>query len=212
MIKSYLSELLQKPWWVLFLGSWLFYLIGLFLFSQFVWDKNIYMLSFKGDDFEVYLSNIRRIDYLRYALSPLWVLSVTAIIWVLIKSGILVVQIEIKTSLLLKIILMGFIILSFPFWIKSVWLILLQGSYTPDDIKYFFPGSIVPFIDISEMNEVTINALAHINLYHAGFILFTAWQIAENSELRFFKSLLLVLSTYGLGIVLLRCLILVFAM
>ena len=207
-----LSELLEKPFWILFLISWLFYLTGLVLFSQMVWDSNTYNIGYTGADFDTYLSNIRKIDYLRYALSPLWILGITAIIWVVIKSGLLIAQIEIKPVFLLKIILIGLVILSLPFWIKSVLLILVHGSYTPDDVKFFFPGSIVSFIDISEMKEVTINTLSHINIYHIGFTLFIAWQISENSEFRFFKSLLLVISTYGFGIVLLRCLILVFAM
>ncbi len=212
MEENFISNLLKKPVWVVFVISGLFYLTGLVLFSQFVWDANTYQLNFKGDDFDAYISNIRRIDYLRYALSPLWVLGVTAIIWVVVKAGLLIAQIELDTFLLFKIILIGFIILAMPFWIKSIWLILVQGSYTPDDIKYFFPGSIVLFIDISEMKEATINALSHINIYHLGFMLFTAWQISKNSELRFFKSLLLMLFTYGLSVVLLRCLILVFVM
>jgi hypothetical protein len=212
MQRTYITDLLKKPAWILLLYTWLFYLIGLFLFSQMVWDANTYIYSYKGTNFEDYMYGIRRIDLLRYILSPVWIIGISTIIWMLIKSGLIIIHIEFKTSLLFKIIFLGLFFISLPFWIKSVWLILFKGSYTPDDIKYFFPGSIVPFIDISGMNEVTINALSHVNIYHLGFMLFTAWQISENSELRFFNSLLLVLSTYGLGIVLLRCLILVFVM
>ncbi|MHB9141750.1 MAG: hypothetical protein ACYC25_07755 [Paludibacter sp.] len=211
MLKTYFTLLLEKHWWFIFLGSWLFYLVGLFMYSQFVWDSATYALGFKGDNFDIYLSNIRRIDYLRYTLSPLWVAGTSAVIWMLLKLGLRIANINIKALLLFKIILVGFVILTLPFWIKSVWLILVQGNYKPDDVKYFFPGSIVPFIDISGMNEVTIDALAHINVYHLGFIFFTAWQIAENAKFRFFRSLVLVLSTYGLGVVILRCLILMFA-
>ena len=210
MEENFISNLLKKPVWVAFVVSWLIYLIGLFLFSQFVWDVNTYQLDYTGNSFDASLSGYRRIDYLRYALSPLWVVSASAVVLVLIKSGLLIARIEIKTALLFKIILLGFLILSLPFWIKSVWLILIEGSYTPDEVKYFFPGSIVSFIDISGMKEMEIRTLAQINLYHLGFMLFTAWQIAENSELRFFSSFILVLSTYGLGIVLLRYLILMF--
>ncbi|NEW84917.1 MAG: hypothetical protein GZ094_21470 [Mariniphaga sp.] len=212
MQQSYITELLRKPAWMLFLCSWLFYLIGLFLFSQLVWDSNTYMPGFKGANFDEYLSNIRRIDMVRYALSPLYIIGISAVVWILIKSGLIISRIEFDNKLLFKIVFLGLIFISLPFWVKTIWLILFSGNYTPDDVKFFFPGSIVPFLDISDMRETMINTLAHINLYHLSFMLFIAWQLSANSGLRFFNSLLLVGSTYGLGIVLLRCIILVILM
>jgi hypothetical protein len=177
-----------------------------------VWDTNAYLIDYKGDNFDEFLSNIRRIDIIRYSLSPIWVIFISSVICILIKAGLLVAEVEIKTSLLFKIVLVGFTILALPFWIKAVMLILVKGSYTPEDVKYFFPGSIIPFIDISKIDVRTINALSHVNIYHLGFMVFTAWQITKNSWLQFRNSFLLMIFTYGLGIVLLRCLILVFTM
>lgn len=212
MQPTYFSYLLKKPTWAIFLCTWLFYFIGLFLFSQFVWDENTYMIDFKGANFEKYLSGMRRIDVVRYALSPVWVIGISAIIWTLIKTGLVIKQIEFNGSLLLKIIFIGLFFLSLPFWIKSVWLILIKGNYTPNDIRYFFPGSIIPFLDISGMNEIMVKALAHINLYHIGLILFISWQLSVNSSMNYFKSFLLVFSTYGSGLALLQCLIIVIAL
>ena len=195
MRQNYFTDFLKKPIWVIFLISWLFYLIGLFLFSQMVWDTNTYMLGFTGADFAEYLSNIRKVDHLRYALSPFWILGISSVIWILIRSGLLIIQVDFNSSLLFKILIFGFVFLSLHLWVKSIGLILIKGNYTPDEVKYFFPGSIVPFLDISNMNMNIINALSHINLYHPLFILFTSWQLSANSELRLFKSLTLVFYT-----------------
>lgn len=204
MEENFIGNLLKKPIWVAFLISWLFYLVGLFLFSQMVWDTNTYMIDFKGDNFDQFISNVRRIDMIRYALSPIWIMGISAVIFILVKTGMVIIRAEFDTALLFKIIFLGFLFLSLPFWVKSVGLILFKSGYTPDDIKVFFPGSIVPFIDSSGMSEVKMKALANINLYHIAFLLFTSWQLTVNSSLSYFKSFLLVLCTYGFGVAFLQ--------
>lgn len=202
MQQNFVSDLIKKPGWMIFLCSWLFYLIGLFLFSQMVWDANTYQYDFKGTDFETFLSNCRKMDMLRYVLSPVWVIGISMVIFTLIKTGMFIIQVEFNTSMLFKIIFLGFIFISLPFWVKSVWLILFKSGYTPQDIKNFFPGSIVQVIDTSGMNDTRIKSLAHINLFHFAFILFTALQVSANSKLNYIKSLLLLLCTFGLGLAL----------
>lgn len=204
MQQNFVTDLLKRPAWMLFLISWLFYLIGLILFSQFVWDANTYMADFKGADFETSLSNWRRMDMLRYALSPVWILAISTGIFFMIKTGMIIIRAEFDTALLFKIIFLGLVFLSLPFWVKSVGLILFKSGYTPNDVKAFFPGSIVPFIDTSGMREVKMIALAHINIYHLAFMLFISWQLTVNSSLSYFKSFLLVLCTYGFGVAFLQ--------
>ncbi len=209
MQQNFVSDLLKKPMWMLFLVSWLFYLIGLFLFSQLVWDANTYMLDFKGTDFDEFLSGVRRIDMLRYALSPVWIIGMSAVIWALIRMGLFITGIVFDASLLFKIIFLGLICISLSFWVKSIGLIVVKGNYSPDDIKNFYPGSIIPFIDTTNISEIRIKSLAQIDLYNLGFIIFTSWLIAVNSSLNYFKSILLLLFTYGLGQVILRFLMLI---
>ena len=204
MQQNFVSDLLKKPAWMLFLISWLFYLIGLFLFSHMVWDASTYMADFKGTDFETSLSNWRKMDMLRYALSPAWILGISTIIFFLIKTGMIIIRVEFNTALFFKIIFLGFIFLSLPFWVKSVGLILFKSGYTSDDVKAYFPGSIVPFINASGMSEVKMKALANINIYHLAFMLFISWQLTVNSSLNYFKSFLLVLCTYGFGVAFLQ--------
>jgi hypothetical protein len=209
MFKTITSDLIKKPVWMLFLLTWLFYLIGLFMFSRLVWDSNTYMLSYKGTNFDTWIRGIRRIDLLRYALSPLWVIGISSVIWLLIKSGLVILRVELKNTMLLKIIFLGFLLISLPFWIKSIWFILIRGSYTPDDIKYFFPFSIVSLIDTSGMSLSAVKIISRVNLFHLAFILFVAWMISMNSELKYSKSIIMVFCTYGFGLALLQGLIFV---
>jgi len=204
MEENFIDNLLKKPIWVAFLISWLFYLVGLFLFSQMVWDAHTYQSDFTGNDFDSVLSGYRRVDMVRYALSPAWILVVAIVIWALLKFGLTISGTEIEAALLFKVILLGLLFISLPYWVKSVWFVLIKSGYTPDEIKHFFPGSIVPILDISEMSESKIKALSNINLYHLGFILFSAWALTKNSVLSYFKSFMLVLLTYGTCIALIN--------
>lgn len=202
MEENFISNALKMPVWVAFLISWLFYLIGLFLFSQMVWDSNTYQLNYSGNDFDSALAGFRRIDLLRYILSPVWILTLAAVIWLLFKMGLTIAQTELDGRTLFKIILMGLFFIALPYWVKSIWFVLLKSSYTPDEIIHTFPGTIVQLIDTSNMDAHKIDTLAKINLYHIGFMLFTAWGIAKNSTLSYGKSLAMVLLTYGPGLAL----------
>ena len=98
MLKSNIEEMLNRPVWLLFLISWLVYFIGLLMFSQFVWDSNTYLYNFTGSNFEKYIDGIRRIDTVRYVLSPIWILLISAGAWLLIKAGLHFGQIEIRPT------------------------------------------------------------------------------------------------------------------
>jgi len=196
--------MLEKPAWMLFLITWLFYLIGLFMFSYLVWDLNTYMLSYTGRNFDSWIPGIRRIDMIRYIFSPLWIIGISAVIWLAIKTGLVVLRVKFNNRVLFKIIFLGLLLISLPYWVKTIWFILIEGSYTPEDIKNFFPFSFVSLIDTSGMSRTLVKAIAHFNLFHIGFILFVAWLISINSEMKYFKSIGLVFCTYGLGLILVR--------
>lgn len=204
MFKTITTDLLEKPAWMLFLFTWLFYLIGLFMFSYFVWDLNTYMLSYTGRNFDAWIPGTRRIDLIRYIFSPLWIIGISSAIWLLIKAGLVVLNVKFNNAMLLKIIFLGLLLISLPYWVKTIWFILIEGSYTPEDIKNFFPFSFVSLIDTSGMSRTLVKAIAHLNLFHIGFILFVAWLISVNSELKYIKSISLLFCTYGFGLILVQ--------
>ena len=204
MFKTITTDLLEKPAWMLFLFTWLFYLTGLFMFSYFVWDLNTYMLSYTGRDFDAWIPGTRRIDMIRYIFSPLWMIAISSVIWLLIKAGLALLDVKFNNRMLLKIIFLGLIIISLTYWVKTIWFILIKGSYTPEDIKNFFPCSFVSLIDTSAMNRVLVKTIAHLNLFNLGFILFVAWLISVNSEMKYLKSIGLVFCTYGFGLILIQ--------
>ncbi len=205
MLKAEIKAILKKPPWILLIAATLFYMAGLFLFSYFVWSTDIYEYNFKANTgFENYIDMVRRVDFVRYILSPVYIFSIAGIAMGLIKIGLMGHNIELGNRLLFKIILIATFFLSLPLWVKSVWFVLIKGSYTMEEVKYFYPLSVLYFFDPSELHMKLVKALGRLNLYHLAFMLFIAWCIRIYTKQSFMRLFGIVIYTYGLALMLLQ--------
>lgn len=208
MLKSEIKNIVGKPTWVLLIAVSAFYLIGLYLFSHFVWSTDIYEYNYKAETgFENYIDMIRRIDFVRYIFSPLYIFSISLVITGLIQIGLKGNNIEINNKLLFKIILVGAVILSLPLWVKTVWFVLIKGSYTMDEVKFFYPLSLLNFFEPADLHIKLVKALGKLNLYHLAFMLFITSCIKIYYNTTWSRILGIVFYTYGLGFLLLQSII-----
>jgi hypothetical protein len=205
MLKSEIKEILETPVWALLLAATAFYLMGLFMFSHFVWSSDIYALNYRAESgFEDFIDSVRRIDFARYILSPVYIFSISGIVMGLILIGITGHNIELENKLLFKIILIATFFLSLPLWVKSVWFVLIKGNYNMNEIKYFYPLSVLHFFDPAELHIKLVKALGRLNVYHLAFMLFIAWCIRIYAKRSFLRIFSIVIYTYGLGFLLLQ--------
>lgn len=205
MLKSAIKEILETPVWVLLIAATIFYLMGLFMFSQFVWSSDFYALYYKAETgFENYIGMVRNVDLFRYILSPIYIFSISGIAMGLILIGLTGHEIELENKLLFKIILIATFILSLPLWVKSLWFVVIKGSYTMEEVKYFYPLSILYFFDSMELHEKLVKALGRLNIYHLAFMFFIAWCIKIYTNQPLVRLFGIVIYTYGLGLLLLQ--------
>ena len=208
MFKSEIKNILSKSVWQLFIAITLFYTIGLFLYSHFVWSTDFYELNYtRKTNFETQIDMYRRIDLIKYILSPVYIISISYLIFGLIKIGLLSANIEFENKLLLKIIIIGIFILSLPLWVKVVWFILIKGSYSYNEVRFFYPFSVLYFFDPGELNMKVVKALGRINLYHLVFMIFIAWSLKLYINKKFTKLFTVVLLTYGIAFILVQLII-----
>ncbi len=208
MLKSEIKNIVEKPTWVLLIAVSAFYLIGLYLFSHFVWSTDIYEYNYKAETgFENYIDMIRRIDFVRYIFSPLYISSISLVITGLIQIGLKGNNIELNNKLLFNIILVGTVILSLPLWVKTVWFVLIRGNYTMEEVKFFYPFSLLYFFEPADLHIKLVKALGKLNLYHFAFILFVASSLKIYSDAAWGRILGIVCYTYGLGFLLLQSMI-----
>lgn len=211
MIKTEITRIVEKPVWVLILAASAFYFGGLFLFSHFVWSTDVYELNYKSDTgFEDYLGMVRMIDLLRYVLSPLYIFIISFIILSVLKIGLIIYDIKLNEKLLFKGIILGTFILSLPLWVKAVWFVLVREDYSMDEVKFFYPMSLLYFFDPTEIHFNITKALGRINIYHLAFMVFMASFIKQYTDIKWHRSFTIVIYTYGLGLVFLQLLIILF--
>ena len=199
-----IEKLLEKPTALLLLASWLFYLAAVFLFNRVVWDENLYHQQWTGmGSFENYLSSSRKMDLLFYFLSPLYVLTVIFIIWVALKIGIFFSNQQITDSILFKVAIICSNVLFLSAWSSVIWFLVIKSGYTPKEVKYFNPLSILAFFNnYTEWPMAEIKALRFINIFQLLFIVFTAYCLKCRTTLRLSNAVVLVSLTYGIGLVL----------
>ena len=211
MIKSELTKIIEKPVWVLLLAASAFYFAGLFLFSHFVWSTDIYEINYRTDTgFDAYIGMGRMVDLARYLLSPLYIFAISFIILGVLKIGLIINNIKVEDKLLFKAIILGTFILSLPLWVKAVWFVLVKGNYTMDEVKFFYPFSFLYFFDPADIHFNIAKALGRINIYHLAFMSFIASFIKHYSDVNWYRSFGIVSYTYGLGLVLLQLIIILF--
>jgi hypothetical protein len=204
MIKL-IDKILEKPTYLLLFVTWAFYFAAILLFNRVVWDENLYSQQWTGmGSFNTYLANCRRMDLLYYFLSPLYVLSIIFIIWIALKIGIVISNQQIPESKLFKIAVISSNVLFLSKWSGVFWFLVVRGSYTPDEVLYFNPLSVLTFFThYGEWPLAEIKAWRLINIFQILFIIFTAYCLKYNTTLRLAKALRLVMLTYGLGLLLL---------
>jgi hypothetical protein len=133
-----------------------------------------------------------------------YIFSLSGIAMGLIKIGLTGHNIELGNNLLFKITLIATFFLSLPLLVKSVWFVLIQGSYTMNEVKYFHPLSVLYFFDPNELHIKLVKALGRLNLYHLAFMLFIAWCIRIYTNHSFMRLFGIIIYTYGLGLLLLQ--------
>jgi len=196
--------LLQKRIIWLLLFTWLIYLAALFLFNHVVWDENLYHRQWTGmGSFETYLATVRKVDLLFYFLSPLYVLAVVFIVWVAFKIGMVFSNQQIPDSKLFKIAIVSSNMLFLSTWSGVIWFLVIKNGYTPDEVKYFNPISVLTFFaNYNELPIGDIKAWRYINIFQILFIVFSAYCLTCITTLKFAKALFIVLFTYGIGLLL----------
>ncbi|MFA5971280.1 MAG: hypothetical protein WC780_02920 [Lentimicrobiaceae bacterium] len=199
-----IKKLLEKPTALLLLATWLFYLSAIFLFNHVVWDENLYHLQWTGmGSFETYLASSRKMDFIFYFLSPLYVLAIIFIVWVALKIGMVFSNEPIADLKLLKISIISSNVLFLSSWSSVIWFLVIKNGYTPDEVKYFNPLSVLVFFNnYTEWPMAEIKAWRFINIFQILFIVFLAYCLKYSTKLRLGKAFLLVLLTYGIGLVL----------
>jgi hypothetical protein len=137
-----------------------------------------------------------------YFLFPLYLLLKILFITCTFSIGTFFSNGEISFKRLLSVVITSEYIFFIPFFIKLIWFIFFQPNYTLEDIKYFYPLSILSLLDQQEIANWLVYPLQLLNFFELVYWCILAYQLKKILHRDFVGSLGFVASTYVLGLLL----------
>jgi hypothetical protein len=113
-----------------------------------------------------------------------------------LQCGLYLRRIEINFDDILKIAVIGEFIFLVPQIIKFLWFYYSKETYTVDDLKTFFPLSVLNFFDDQKISLLWYYPLKTINIFEVMYWFVLAFLISPLLKKNFNSSLNIVLSSY----------------
>ena len=89
-----------------------------------------------------------------------------------------------------------------PVLIKILWFLFVQTDYDLNDLTQFYPLSVLNFFDADAIPRYWLYPLQVLNLFEVAYCFLLAYGVADVTGFSFKRSFGLVMSSYGVGLVL----------
>lgn len=89
-----------------------------------------------------------------------------------------------------------------PILIKLLWFLFVQTDYTLHDLSMFYPLSLLNITGTENIPSYWLYPLQTLNLFEVAYWFLLAQGVSEATEQSFRQSFGLVMSSYGVGLVL----------
>lgn len=94
------------------------------------------------------------------------------------------------------------LIFLFPILIKLLWFLFVQTDYDLNDLTLFYPLSALNLFDAETLPRYWLAPLQTLNLFEVAYWFLLAYGVADATDFSFRRSFGLVMSSYGVGLVL----------
>lgn len=140
-------------------------------------------------------------QWLEYAILPLIILIRTHITAFLLYIGSTFFNYKFTYKKCVNISFKGEGVILFSLFCKFIWLYFNRDLLTMEYIQLFSPLSLINLFNYNEIDQWASYILQTINLFELIYIFFLSYLIMKNFNVNFKKSLELVITTYGLGLI-----------
>ncbi|WP_332369080.1 hypothetical protein [Spirosoma telluris] len=89
-----------------------------------------------------------------------------------------------------------------PILIKLLWFLFIKTDYDLNDLTLFYPLSLLNLVDAQTIPRYWLAPLQMLNLFEIAYWFLLAYGVADATGLSFKRSFGLVMSSYGVGLVL----------
>jgi len=130
------------------------------------------------------LNSMKSVSWIAYLLYPVMLLLKITAIGFIIYTGVFFsdVQNEITLGKVITVVLASEIVLVAGAIAKLLWFVFVNGNYSLDDFRFFYPLSLINLFSRSEVAEYWVYPLQTVNLFHFLYILMLAAGLAKISS------------------------------
>jgi hypothetical protein len=162
---------------------------------------NFYSTQFSYEQIEQMLLSQKKWEWAGYLAIPFVYLLKVSLVTLCIYVGILLLNIKsLSWSKVFGAVVVADMIFLIPAIIKMAWF-TFQADYTLEDVQYFMPGSMLNIFEPKLLEQWLIYPIQSVNIWELLFFIALALGLKKYLDGDFSRSMGLVVSTYGVGLV-----------
>ncbi len=174
--------------------------------QAFLLTDSIYYQSF-GEQlslqrFEALMEQSRKWQWIGYAITPLLYLFKLGLVALCLFTALLFAEYEVRFAQVFKVALIAEAIFLVPAFLRLLWFAEFQPSFSLEEVSQFMPLSMANLFDTATLEKWLIYPLQILNLFELLYIFFLAYGLRSILAKAFSEVLSVVLSGYGLGLLL----------
>lgn len=162
---------------------------------------NFYSTQLSYEQIEQMLISQKKWEWAGYLAIPFVYLLKVSLVTLCIYVGILLLNIKsLSWSKVFGAVVVADMIFLIPAIMKMVWF-TFQADYTLEDVQYFLPGSMLNIFEPKLLKQWLIYPIQSVNIWELLFFIALAFGLKKYLDGDFSRSMGLVVSTYGVGLV-----------
>lgn len=176
------------------------------LFNSFLISDNLYYNTFAeqlaSEKIEGIIEQSHKWAWVGYIFIPVIYCVKFLLVSLVLQTGFFFFERKVNFSIIFKAVMLSEIPFLIIPVIKIFWFSLIQTNYNLNDLQYFFPLSALQLFDVKSLSTWQIYPLQLFNVFELIYWVLLAYWLKKLLNISLNKSMEVVASSYGTGLVL----------
>jgi len=163
---------------------------------------NFFSNQFSYDRIEDIIVQSKQWQWLSYIAIPVILIVKLSLITTCLGLGFFFTSNRFDFKVFFNIAVFAELIFLFPILIKLLWFLFVKTDYDLNDLTLFYPLSALNLVDTETLPRYWLAPLQTLNLFEFAYWFLLAYGVADATGFSFKRSFGLVMSSYGVGLIL----------
>ena len=163
---------------------------------------NAFAQQFSYERINAIIEQNKKWGWIGYASTPLIYLIKLSLITTCLSLGYFFTKNRFNFSSFFNAVIFAELIFLLPIIIKLLWFLFIKTDYDLNDLSLFYPLSALNLFDVETVPRYWLAPLQTLNLFEVVYWFLLAYGVADATGFSFKRSFGLVMSSYGVGLVL----------